>query len=135
MSTLNSRLSRIEREANVFSSAPCRLCCGEPHGNVFETHVPVVNGRELSKTEARNLDPTDIRGLTGFRKTGERYLDPEWYSRITDDLRCRGCGRRAVPTKWFIVIGMGPQMPEGARLLEPGVWGSDNQTTASSAGR
>jgi hypothetical protein len=67
----------------------------------------------------------------GFAKTGERYTDPRDSERLTDDLRCRRCGKRALCAKimhvveWAATLPEGAQLPEGARLLKPGVWECD----------
>ena len=95
MSKVNSRLGRIERNICRLGGGVCPLCWGEPHATIRVMHERDPNG-------------------LGFRKTGDCFLIDD-DNRITDDLRCRRCGTRALQCHLMAIGGIGPK-PEGRRV-------------------
>ena len=93
MAGLSRRLDRLERAVAAMGGGVCRLCWGHPFAAVHVLHVVDVEG-------------------PGFRRTGERYLMAGEERRVTEDLRCRACGRGAVAIELMDVLSEGPRVGE-----------------------
>jgi hypothetical protein len=93
---LRHRLKRLEDSVKSIGGGVCPMCCGYPMAAVEVMHERDPHG-------------------PGFRPTGERYLAHEDEGRITDDLRCRQCGKEAFQVHLMSVVGIGPK-PEGRRV-------------------
>src|SRR5688500_18125474 len=111
MSTLNKRLAQLEKAVRDTGGARCTLCHGYPVAMIFVTHEPDPNG-------------------PGFRKTGQRFLAEGDHDRITDDLRCRACGRETAVAHIMWTSGVSERLPgtllqEGAPLRSPVANGHD----------
>jgi hypothetical protein len=92
MPRLTQRLDRLEKTFRTSGGGTCRLCYGMPMATVQAIH-----------------EEHPIGG--GFRPTGERYLQDD---RVTDDLRCKGCGTAVRVYMLMSLVGI--DRPAGRRL-------------------